>query len=91
MFRIPRVGCGPFATVEEAKTGRPNGGPCPGWNLRCNRCGLYGALWYSGERPGWGSLALCDPHADELYAEHQRHREALAELRAVNYEQERQI
>lgn len=59
----------------------------PGWNLCCNRCGTFGAEWLPSERPGWGSLALCPPHAEELRAEHERHRAALAELRAVRYEQ----
>jgi hypothetical protein len=59
-----------------------------GWNLRCNRCGTYGASWLAGERPGWGALALCPLHEAELVKEHQRHRLALRSLRAVNYEQE---
>lgn len=60
----------------------------PGWNLRCNRCGSYGARWIAGERPGWGSLALCPDHEAELEAEHDRHREALAVLRGVRFEQD---
>jgi excisionase family DNA binding protein len=61
-----------------------------GWNIRCNRCGGYGARWMPGERPGWhfGNLALCDLHADELGAEYRRHWAALAVLREVRYEQE---
>lgn len=61
-----------------------------GWNIRCNRCGSYGARWRPDERPGWhfGNLALCDPHADELGAEYARHQAALAVLREVRYEQE---
>jgi hypothetical protein len=60
-----------------------------GSNLRCNRCGSFGAAWVPNERPGWGALALCPPHQEELAAEHRRHREALAVLRAVNFEQPR--
>jgi hypothetical protein len=71
-------------TMEQS---RERGGP--GWNLRCNRCGTYGAEWVPNERPGWGSLALCPAHCAELEAEHERHRLALLELRAVNFEQRR--
>lgn len=59
-----------------------------GWNLRCNRCGLYGATWLPGMRPRWGALALCGPHRRELEAEQTRHSKAMAELTAVRYEQE---
>jgi hypothetical protein len=58
-----------------------------GHNLRCNRCGTFGAIWISEQRPGWGSLALCPPHEQELAAEHKRHQAALARLRKVNFEQ----
>jgi hypothetical protein len=58
-----------------------------GWNLRCNRCGRWGADWVDGQRPGWGALALCDPHAVELADELRRHERALAELRRVVFEQ----
>ena len=69
-------------TVDEARAA------ClPGWNLRCNRCGTYGASWLVEERPGWGALALCPPHADELRAEYARHEEALRVLREVKFEQ----
>ena len=57
-------------------------------NLRCNRCGEYGASWYNNERPGWGSLALCNKHARELDDEYKRHYEALKPMRVVNFEQE---
>ncbi|MFD2421637.1 hypothetical protein [Amycolatopsis pigmentata] len=78
-----RSGGDPLPTAEEAaKAGRI------GWNLRCNRCGMYGARWIPEQRPGWGSLALCDPHGDELEAEFRRHQKALTELRAINFEQE---
>jgi hypothetical protein len=77
-----RSGGSPLSTPEEAAAaGRL------GWNLRCNRCGLFGARWISGMRPGWGALALCDPHADELEAEVGRHKSAMAVLGAVNFEQ----
>jgi hypothetical protein len=67
------------------------GGPRPGWNLCCNRCGTYGATWTTsvGERAGWGSLALCPTHQEELAAEHRRHAAALEALRTVRYEQPR--
>jgi hypothetical protein len=58
-----------------------------GWNLRCNRCGSYGAEWMSDQRPGWGALAVCPPHRDELRAELRRHHEALQGLREVNFHQ----
>jgi hypothetical protein len=59
-----------------------------GWNLRCNRCGGYGASWIPGMRPGWGSLALCYPHKAELVAEQGRHARAMQRLTAVNFEQD---
>ena len=62
-------------------------GRCHGANLRCNRCGTYGATWVAGERPGWGSLALCPPHERALAQEYQRHQAALDQLRTVNFEQ----
>lgn len=64
------------------------GGPRSGWNLCCNRCGTFGATWTpSAERAGWGSLALCPTHQEELAAEYRRHTAALEVLRAVKYEQ----
>jgi hypothetical protein len=54
-----------------------------GWNLRCNKCGDYGARWHQKERPGWGALALCDSCSLVLRKAH----EALAEARKVNFEQ----
>lgn len=69
-----------------ANDARTNG--ALGWNLRCNRCGSYGATWTkTDERPGWGALALCPPHKQELADEHQRHAAALRRLRLVNFEQ----
>jgi len=59
-----------------------------GWNLRCNACGTYGALWVPNERPGWGSLAMCPECKADLDAEYRRHHNALRILRAVNFEQE---
>lgn len=58
-----------------------------GSNLRCNRCGSFGAEWIPNQRPGWGSLALCPPHRDELKTELRRHEQALRELRTVAFEQ----
>lgn len=72
----------PHATPEEAAAAH-----LMGWNLRCNRCGLYGATWLPGMRPRWGSLALCGPHRRELEAEQTRHSQAMAELTAVHFEQ----
>lgn len=60
-----------------------------GWNLRCNSCGGYGAAWVPNMRPGWGSLALCYPHEQELQAMQRRHADELAALTTVNYEQDR--
>lgn len=59
-----------------------------GWNLRCNLCGSYGARWLTGERPGWGSLALCEHHAHELHVEKQRHDKEMRRLRTINFEQD---
>jgi hypothetical protein len=63
-----------------------------GWNLRCNRCGTYGATWTDSsvrdERPGWGALALCPPHKRELADEHRSHAYRLAKLRQVNFHQD---
>lgn len=75
---------GPFPTAEEAAEAGVTG-----WNLRCNRCGDYGATWHPGRRPGWGALALCAPDAAALLDEELRHRKAIQELTAVNFEQDR--
>lgn len=72
----------PRPTREEAKERH-----LQGWNLRCNRCGGWGATWIRRERPRWGALALCGPHARELAREHDRHAQALDELRMVCFEQ----
>lgn len=76
----------PGFTEGEARTAG-----LPGWNIRCNRCGTFGATWTDNavrtERPGWGALALCPPHKRELEEEHERHAAALRRLREVNYEQ----
>lgn len=58
-----------------------------GHNLRCNRCGGYGATWIAKMRPGWGSLALCYPHKRELEAVQRRHADELAEVTKINFEQ----
>lgn len=72
----------PLPTPEEAQeAGRT------GWNLRCNSCGGYGAVWVPEARPGWGSLALCWPHKAELEAMQQRHASELKTLTTINYEQ----
>lgn len=72
-----------YATAEEAMDAGAQG-----YNLRCNRCGTFGATWTDlTERPGWGSLALCPLHKQELADEHARHQAALAVLRQVNFEQ----
>lgn len=72
-----------FVTEDLARTV----GRCRGHNLRCNRCGTYGAIWIPDERPGWGNLALCPPHEQELDDERRRHHAALDRIRAVNFEQ----
>lgn len=80
---IERHACQPKAGVLA------HGTPfCEAPNIRCNRCGRYGANWYYDERPGWGCLALCPEHAHELDDEYKRHCEALKIKRAVNFEQE---
>lgn len=58
-----------------------------GWNIRCNFCGGYGATWIADARPGWGALALCHPHKEELYEMKARHASELATLTTVNFEQ----
>ncbi len=73
-----------YATADEAKADQVQG-----WNLRCNLCGSYGADWHSNERPGWGDLALCPTHGKDLTDENRRHDTAIAELRRINYEQDR--
>lgn len=55
----------------------------PGWNIRCNYCGTFGASWLPNERPGWGSLALCPEHRYEFFVRKQ----ALHEMRRINFEQ----
>jgi len=63
----------------------------PGWNLRCNYCGEYPADWFESERPGWGALALCAKHGDELKKEQARHAKEMDRLRTINFEQERLV
>ncbi len=64
----------------------------PGWNIRCNHCGSYGADWTrDGARPGWGELALCPRHMGEYAAMKERHREELECFRRVRFEQERAV
>lgn len=74
----------PLPTAEEAAAAHRMG-----WNLRCNRCGGFGATWIPGMRPGWGSLALCYPHKAELEAEQRRHVDAMTVLTRVSFEQPR--
>ena len=59
-----------------------------GWNLRCNLCGSYGALWINEARPGWGALALCPEHKQEWHDEQIRHSKEVSRLRTINFEQE---
>jgi hypothetical protein len=62
----------------------------PGWNLRCNYCGVYGAEWTRDSgRPGWGSLALCPLHMRLYRAEIRRHADAMADFAEVRFEQDR--
>ena len=60
---------------------------CEGWNLRCNVCGEHPAQWHDGQRPGWGSLALCVQHSLELEQEIRRHNCEMVRLRTINFEQ----
>lgn len=59
-----------------------------GWNIRCNKCGSYGAVWIKSGRPGWGSLALCPIHEQLYLAEMKRHSEELLWLAKIEFEQE---
>lgn len=70
-------------TREEAKERRIRG-----WNLRCNHCGSYGATWHPDMRPGWGALALCPGHSEELGREQARHATEMERLTQVNFEQD---
>jgi hypothetical protein len=60
----------------------------PGWNIRCNYCGSYGAEWISNERLGWGSLALCPYHEEMFLAEQSRHKEFMKKIQTINFEQD---
>lgn len=82
MIRRALAGGPPQPTEQQARAAGLRGA-----NLRCNRCGMWGAMWWQGQRPGWGALAVCDPHGAELEAELIRHDQALTVLRAVNFEQ----
>lgn len=73
----------PILTLEQALTSPV----ALGWNLRCNLCGSHGAEWFVGQRPGWGSLALCPEHAAELKKELERHDAEMRRLRTINFEQ----
>lgn len=74
----------PLATAKEAaEAGRM------GHNLRCNRCGGYGAQWVEGARPGWGALALCHPESEAYFKMLARHAKELAAYTKVNFEQDR--
>jgi len=70
-------------TTEEAREAGRNG-----WNLRCNRCGGYGAQWIPGARRGWGALALCHPEAEEYFQMMRRHDNELSFYTTVNFEQD---
>lgn len=73
----------PLPTPEEAAAaGRM------GHNLRCNKCGGYGAVWIPGARPDWGSLALCYPEAEDYYAMVSRHADEMRQYIDVKFEQD---
>ena len=72
---------GPRTMDEARKQG------LPGWNIRCNYCGDYGATWVTDMRPEWGALALCPLHEGQLLGEQERHRKVMDELTQVNFEQ----
>ena len=74
----------PLPTADEAAAAGRRG-----HNIRCNRCGGYGAQWISGARKGWGALALCHPHASAYQDMTRRHAEELARFTIINFEQER--
>lgn len=74
----------PLPTPEEAAAAHRMG-----WNLRCNRCGGYGAAWIVGARPNWGSLALCYPHKEEYEKTVRRHADEMAAFTDVKFEQDR--
>lgn len=61
----------------------------PGWNIRCNHCGDYGASWIHDLRTGRGALALCPLHKGLLLNEQERHQKAMDDLTQVNFEQVR--
>ena len=74
----------PLPTPEEAAAaGRM------GHNLRCNKCGGYGAVWIPKARPGWGSLALYFPEAEEYDAMVRRHEDEMRQFTDVKFEQDR--
>lgn len=71
-----------YPTAEAAREAHAHG-----WNLRCNLCGTFGAGWVPGQRPGWGALAMCPTHRQDLDDELRRHEYAIGELRRINFEQ----
>jgi hypothetical protein len=86
MSPSPRLfGESPHSTSEAAKKAGVHG-----WNLRCQRCGQWGAGWYyyRPECPEWGDLALCGPHASALHNELRRHKDAVRDMIRENFRQE---
>jgi hypothetical protein len=75
-------------TKEEAKAKR-----MPGWNIRCNQCGSYGAEWVhtiatNTARPGFGALALCPDHVKQLRKIVKDFQNEIKEFRKINFEQD---
>ncbi|MFH1226798.1 MAG: hypothetical protein V1701_02705 [Planctomycetota bacterium] len=63
----------------------------PGWNIKCNLCGDYGANWITrtpSAKPRFGCLALCHKHEKEYLDEEDRHRKEIARLSVINFEQD---
>ncbi len=58
-----------------------------GWNIRCNKCGSYGAEWRFGLLPGYG--AFCPTHTAQWNEEMRRHTAAKRDLMEVKFEQDR--
>lgn len=58
-----------------------------GWNLRCGRCGSFGAEWIQQVGRMGNTMAFCPPHRDEIRAEQRRHTEAMHALTAERFRQ----
>jgi hypothetical protein len=72
-------------TIEEAKAI-----PLPGWNLRCNRCGSFGATHEDGDgkRRGYGHFVFCPSCMKEYVAMQERHRLEAEVWQTIHFEQD---